>query len=189
MGGGGGTPAATNEEKMLAQMADKKYDLAKELTAGSDYMTKMAQVDNTQRYEEKALADTAEIMAGRKESPLSPVTGPQDLRTNIAAALAGKAQAELDVTDKVGVLAQGNLGNVATTSNAIEAEAARKMQLEQAEREARDAAQGGLVNMLGTIGGAYATNYKRVNKAASDLFAPKLTAPANVNKANFRGTI
>lgn len=190
MGGGdSGTPAPTNEEKMLAEMADKKYDLAKELSAGSDYLTKMAQVDNTQRYEEKALADTAEILASRKETPLAPVTGPVDLRTNIAAAMAGKAQAESDTTGRVGALAQSNLGNVASTSSSLEAEAARKMQLEQAEKEALDAQQGGLVNMLGTLGGAYATNYKRVNAGVSDLFAPKLTAPANVNKANFRGTI
>lgn len=190
MGGGdSGTPAPTNEEKMLAEMAGKKYDIAKELSAGSDYMAKMANVDNTQRYEEKALADTAQIMLNKRETPLAPVTGPQDLRTNVAAAMAGKAQAESDITGRVGALAQSNLGNVATTSSALDAEAARKMQLEQAEQEARDASQGGLMNLLGTAGGAYAMNYKRVNQAASDLFAPKLTAPANVNAANFRGTI
>lgn len=188
-GGGGGTPAPTNEEKMLAEMADKKYDLAQELSAGSDYLTKMAQVDNTQRYEERALADTAAIMASKKETPLVPVTGPQDLRTNVAAAMAGKAQSEMDIMDKVGTLAHSNLGNVAATSSATEAEAARKMQLAQAEQEARDAERGGLVNMIGTLGGAYATNYKRVNQSVADLFAPRLTAPANVNSANFRGTI
>lgn len=190
MGGGdSGTPAPTNEEKMLAEMANKKYDIAKELSAGSDYLTKMANVDSTQRYEEKALADTAQIMSQRKEAPMAPVTGPQDLRTNIAAAMAGKAQAESDINQRVGALAGSDLGMVGTTSSSLESEAARKMQLEQAEQEARDAEKGGLVNMLGTLGGAYATNYKRVNQGVSDMFAPKLTSPANVGAANFRGTI
>lgn len=190
-GGGGGTPAPTNEEKMLAEMAGRKYDLAKTLTGGSDYLTKMSKVDNTARYEEKALADTAAIMASQKETPLAPVTGPKDLRTNIAAAMAGKAQSELDMDNKKTALANNNLGVVAAANEASAAEAARKMQLEQAQREAEANSKAGLVNMLGTVGGAYATNYKRVNSAVKNAFdsTPAYNGSRDPTKTNFRGSI
>lgn len=191
MGGGGGTPGPTNEEKMLAEMANKKYDLAQELSAGSDYLTKMAQVDNTTRYEEKALADTAAIMANKKENAAVPVTGPQDLRTNISAAMAGKAQAEADTNARVGALVGSDLGNVGSSTAALSSEAARKMQLEQAEREAEEADRAGMVNMVGTLGGAYATNYKRVNSTVSDMISKPEPYVGSRNPASpyFRGSI
>lgn len=190
-GGGGGTPKPTNEEKMLASMADKKYDLAKTLTGGSDYLTQMASVDKSRRYEEKALSDTAEIMASRKESPLAPVTGPSDLRTNVAAAMAGKAQSELDMDSKRTALSNNNLGVVATANEASAAEAARKMQLEQAEREASEAKKMGIADMVGTVGGAYAMNYKRINSGISNLFdkTPAYNGSRDPTKSNFRGSI
>lgn len=190
-GGGGGTPAPTNEEKMLAEMAGKKYDLAETLSGGSDYLTTMANVDNTNRYEEKALADTAAIMAAGRENPNAPVTGPKDLRTNIAAAMAGKAQSELDSDDKKAALANNALGIVSATNEASAAEAARKMQLEQAEREAAMNNRAGIVNMLGTVGGAYATNYKRVNNSVKNAFSstPEYNGSRDPTKTNFRGSI
>lgn len=190
-GGGGGTPAPTNEEKMLAEMAGKKYDLAETLSGGSDYLTTMANVDNTNRYEEKALADTAAIMAAGRENPNAPVTGPKDLRTNIAAAMAGKAQSELDSDDKKTALANNTLGIVSATNEASAAEAARKMQLEQAEREAAMNNRAGIVNMLGTVGGAYATNYKRVNNSVKNAFSstPEYNGSRDPTKTNFRGSI
>lgn len=190
-GGGGGTPAPTNEERLLAEMADRKYDLAKGLTAGSDYLTKMSNVDTTQRYEEKALSDTAEIMAASKENPNVPVTGPKDLRTNIAAAMAGKAQSELDSDSKKNALVNNSLGLVASSSDAAASEAARRMQLEQAQKEAADNTKAGIVNMIGTVGGAYATNYKRVNNSVSNLFSstPEYNGSRDPTKSNFRGSI
>lgn len=190
-GGGGGTPAPTNEEKMLAEMAGKKYDSAKTLTGGADYLTTMANVDNTKRYEEKALADTAEIMAAGRENPNAPVTGPKDLRTNIAAAMAGKAQSELDSDNKKTALANNTLGIVSSANEASAAEAARKMQLEQAEREAAMNNRAGIVNMLGTVGGAYATNYERVNNSVKNAFSttPEYNGSRDPTKTNFRGSI
>lgn len=190
-GGGGGTPAPTNEEKMLAAMASKKYDLAKTLSGGLEYLTTAANVDNTKRYEERALSDTAAIMASSKENPNAPVTSPSDLRTNIAAAMAGKAQSELDSDDKKTALANNALGIVSATNDASAAEAARKMQLEQAEREAAMNSRAGIVNMLGTVGGAYATNYKRVNNSVKKAFnsTPEYTGSRDPTKTNFRGSI
>ena len=190
-GGGGGTPAPTNEEKMLAQMAGKKYDLAKTLSGGMEYLSTASKVDTTQRYEEKALADTAAIMASQKETPLAPVTGPKDLRANTAAAMAGKAQSELDMDSKKSALANNSLGVVAAANDATASEAARKMQLEQAEREAAANTKAGIVNMLGTVGGAYATNYKRVNSAVKNAFTstPEYNGSRNPFDSNFRGSI
>lgn len=188
---GGGTPAPTNEEKMLAAMASKKYDLAKTLSGGMEYLSTASKVDTTRRYEEKALSDTAEIMASQKETPLAPVTGPKDLRTNIAAAMAGKAQSELDMDSKKSALANNSLGVVAAANDATTSEAARKMQLEQAEREAASNTKAGIVNMLGTVGGAYATNYKRVNSAVRNVFdtTPAYNGSRDPSKTNFRGSI
>ena len=85
MGGGGGTPAPTREEKLLAQMASDKHGMAKGLTAGGDYLTKDAGVDRTARYTEKALGDTARLLGQNQiESPDAPVTGPVDLTANVA---------------------------------------------------------------------------------------------------------
>ncbi len=188
---GGGTPAPTNEEKMLAAMASKKYDLAKTLSGGMEYLSTASKVDTTRRYEEKALSDTAEIMASQKETPLAPVTGPKDLRTNIAAAMAGKAQSELDMDSKKSALANNSLGVVAAANDATTSEAARKMQLEQAQREAEANSKAGLVNMLGTVGGTYATNYKRVNAAVRNAFSstPEYNGSRDPSKTNFRGSI
>lgn len=190
-GGGGGTPAPTNEEKMLASMASKKYDLAKTLNGGFDYLNKMSNVDKTQRYEERALADTAAILASQKETPAAPVTGPKDLRTNVAAAMAGKAQSEMDSDNQKTSLANNTLGIVGAANEASAAEAARRMQLEQAQREAEANSKAGLVNMLGTVGGAYATNYKRVNSAVKNAFSstPEYNGSRNPFDSNFRGSI
>lgn len=188
---GGGTPAPTNEEKMLAAMASKKYDLAKTLSGGMEYLSTASKVDTTQRYEEKALSDTAEIMAASKENPNAPVTGPQDLRTSITAAMAGKAQSELDMDNKKTALANNSLGIVSSASDATASEAARKMQLEQAEREASESKRAGIANILGTVGGAYASNYKRVNSAVRNAFdsTPAYNGSRDPTKTNFRGSI
>ena len=190
-GGGGGTPAPTNEEKMLAEMAGKKYDLAKTLSGGMEYLSTASKVDTTRRYEEKALSDTAEIMAASKENPNAPVTGPQDLRTSITAAMAGKAQSELDMDSKKSALANNSLGVVAAANDATASEAARKMQLEQAEREASESKRAGIANILGTVGGAYASNYKRVNSAVRNAFdsTPAYNGSRDPTKTNFRGSI
>ena len=55
MGGGGGTPGPTEEEKKLAQLANDKYDLAKGIDAGTNYLTKDASVDRTARYTVSAI--------------------------------------------------------------------------------------------------------------------------------------
>lgn len=190
-GGGGGTPEPTNEEKMLASMAQQKYSMANNLSAGANFLTQSANVDNTRRYEEKALSDTAAIMASQKENPNAPVTGPKDLRANVTAAMAGKAQSELDSDNKKTALVNNSLGVVGSAADATASEAARKMQLEQAQLEAANNNKAGIVNMIGTVGGAYATNYKRVNNAVSNLFSstPEYNGSRDPTKSNFRGSI
>ena len=66
MGGGGGTPGPTEEEKKLAQLANDKYDLAKGLDAGTNYLTQDASVDRTARYTERALGDTARLLGANQ---------------------------------------------------------------------------------------------------------------------------
>ena len=97
MGGGGGTPGPTAEEKKLAQLANDKYDLAKGIDAGTNYLTQDASVDRTARYTERALGDTARLLgANEVESCAAPVTGPVDLTANLSAISAGKTESDLD---------------------------------------------------------------------------------------------
>ena len=181
-GGGGGTPAPTREEKLLAQMASDKYDMAKGLTAGGDYLTKDAGVDRTARYTEKALGDTARLLGQNQiESPDAPVTGPVDLTPNVAATIAGKTQADLDTQAKQVGIAQNTLGNVADTTAAVHQEGLRKQALEQAESDYKNASKAATVNAVASIGTAYAMNRKAVNKGIGGLFekdaAPVTTKP------------
>lgn len=165
MGGGGGTPAPTREEKLLAQMASDKYDMAKGLTAGGDYLTKDATVDRTARYTEKALGDTARLLGQNQiENPENPVTGPVDLTANVAATIAGKTQADLDTQAKQVGIAQNTLGNVSDTTAAVHQEGLRKQALEQAESDYKNASKAATVNAVTSIGTAYAMNRKAVNK-------------------------
>ena len=179
-GGGGGTPAPTREEKLLAQMASDKYDMAKGLTAGGDYLTKDAGVDRTARYTERALGDTARLLgANQMETPAAPVTAPVDLTANLAAINAGKTQSDLDSQAKQTGLAQASLGTVADTSSALYQEGLRKQAVEQAEADYKAASTGATVNALSSLGTVYAMNYKKINAGVSDLFSPKPTLKVN----------
>lgn len=179
MGGGGGTPGPTEEEIKLAQLANDKYDLAKGLDAGTNYLTKDASVDRTARYTELALGDTARMLGAMKETPASPVTGPVDLSSNLLAINAGKTQADLDSQAKQTGLAQASLGTVADTSAALYQEGLRKQAVEQAEAEYKAASTGATVNALSSLGTVYAMNYKKINAGVSDLFSPKPTLKVN----------
>lgn len=181
-GGGGGKPSATREEKLLAQMASDKYDMAKQLSSGSEYLTKDSGVDRTARYTEAALGDTARLLGqNQTESPESPVTGPVDLSANIAAANAGMTQADLDSQAKQTGLAQNTLGNVADTTAAVHQEGLRKQALEQAQTDYKNASKAAAVNAVTSIGTAYAMNRKAINKRIGGLFesdaAPVVTKP------------
>lgn len=180
MGGGGGTPGPTDEEKKLAQLASDKYDLAKGLDAGVNYLTQDASVDRTARYTEKALGDTARLLgANQIETPAAPVTGPVDLTASLAAINAGKTQSDLDSQAKQTGLAQASLGTVADTSAALHQEGLRKQAIQQAEADLKSAKQGSLVNAATSIGTAYAMNRKKINAGVSDLFSPKPTLKVN----------
>lgn len=177
MGGGGGTPAPSKEEKLLAQMASDKYDMAKGLTAGGDYLTKDATVDRTARYTEKALGDTARLLGQNQiENPENPVTGPVDLTANIVATNAGKTQADLDSQAKQIGVAQNTLGNVADTTAAVHQEGLRKQALEQSKADYKNASNGMLVNAAASIGTAYAMNRKAINSRIGKLFEPDTAA-------------
>lgn len=181
-GGGGGKPSATREEKLLAQMASDKYDIAKQLSSGSEYLTKDSGVDRTARYTEAALGDTARMLGQNQiENPESPVTGPVDLSANIAAANAGMTQADLDSQAKQTGLTQNILGNVADTTAAVHQEGLRKQALAQAETEYKNASKAAAVNAVTSIGTAYAMNRKAINKRIGGLFeqdaAPATTKP------------
>lgn len=180
MGGGGGTPGPTKEEKKLAQLANDKYDLAKGLDAGTNYLTKDASVDRTSRYTERALGDTARLLgAYQTATPAAPVTGPVDLTANLAAINAGKTQADLDSQAKQTGLAQASLGTVADTSAALHQEGLRKQAVEQAEADYKAASAGATVNALSSLGTVYAMNHKKINSKVSDLFSPKPTLKVN----------
>lgn len=180
MGGGGGTPGPTEEEKKLAQLANDKYDLAKGLDAGTNYLTKDASVDRTARYTELALGDTARLLgANQIVTPAVPVTAPVDLTANLAAINAGKTQSDLDSQAKQTGLAQASLGTVADTSAALHQEGLRKQAVEQAEADYKAASTGATVNALSSLGTVYAMNYKKINSGVSDLFSPKPTLKVN----------
>ena len=180
MGGGGGTPGPTDEEKKLAQLASDKYDLAKGLDAGTNYLTKDASVDRTARYTELALGDTARLLgANQIVTPAAPVTGPVDLTANLAATNAGKTQADLDSQAKQTGLAQASLGTVADTSAALHQEGLRKQAVEQAESDYKAASAGATVNALSSLGTAYAMNHEKINARVSDLFSKKPTLKIN----------
>lgn len=168
-GGGGGTPGPTAEEKKLAELAASKYDLAKGLTAGSDYLTRDSKIDRTARYTEAALGDTARLLgANQVEVPESPVTGPLDLTASITAVNAGKTQADLDSQAKQTGLAQNSLGNVADTSAALHQEGLRKQAIQQAEADYKNASKGAVVNAITSVGTAYAMNRKKINAGVAD---------------------
>lgn len=180
MGGGGGTPGPTEEEIKLAELANDKYELAKGLDAGTNYLTKDASVDRTARYTELALGDTARLLgANQIVTPAAPVTGPVDLTANLAATNAGKTQADLDSQAKQTGLAQASLGTVANTSAALYQEGLRKQAVEQAESDYKAASTGAAVNAAASLGTAYAMNYKKINAGVSDLFSPKPTLKVN----------
>lgn len=171
-GGGGGTPGPTYEEQLLAQMADQKYDIAKQISEGTDYLTKDAAVDRTARYTEAALGDTARLLgANQVEVPESPVTGPVDLSANVAALNAGKTQADLDSQAKVNGVAQNSIGNMADTTAALHQEGARKQAIAQAEQDYKNASQGAVVNAITSAGTAYAMNHKKINAGVKDAYA------------------
>lgn len=178
MGGGGGTPGPTEEEKKLGELAGKKYEMASTLSGGADYLTQDAQVDRTQRYTELALGDTARMLGAMKETPSSPVTGPVDLSSNLLAINAGRTQADLESAAKQNALAQTSLGNVADSTAAMHQEGLRKQALAQSQQELDDASTQGLVNMASSLGTVYAMNRNKINAGVSDLFkgvsAPKL---------------
>ena len=178
MGGGGGTPGPTAEEKKLGELASNKYDMAASLSGGADYLTQDAQVDRTQRYTELALGDTARMLGAMKETPASPVTGPVDLSSNLLAINAGRTQADLETAAKQNALAQNSLGTVADSTAAMHQEGLRKQALAQSQQELKAASTQGLVNMASSLGTVYAMNHKKINAGVSDLFksaeAPKL---------------
>lgn len=170
-GGGGGTPGPTYEEKKLAELASNKYDLAKGLTAGTDYLTRDSKVDRTARYTEAALGDTARLLGvNQVETPAVPVTGPVDLTANLTAINAGKTQADLDSEAKQNGLAQNSLGNVADTTAALHQEGLRKQAIEQSQADYKNASKGAVVNAITSVGTAYAMNRKKINSEVSDLF-------------------
>lgn len=174
MGGGGGTPGPTAEEKKLAQLANDKYDLAKGIDAGTNYLTQDASVDRTARYTERALGDTARLLGtNQTETPVAPVTGPVDLTANLSAINAGKTQSDLDSQAKQTGLAQASLGTVADTSSALHQEGLRKQAVEQAESEYKAASTGSIINAAASIGTAYAMNHKKVNAKVAGLFSKK----------------
>lgn len=180
MGGGGGTPGPTKEEKKLAQLANDKYDLAKGIDAGTNYLTKDASVDRTSRYTELALGDTARLLgANQIVTPAVPVTAPVDLTANLAAINAGRTQSDLDSQAKQTGLAQASLGTVADTSSALHQEGLRKQAVEQAESEYKAASTGATINAAASIGTAYAMNHKKVNAGVKDLFSKKPTLKIN----------
>lgn len=176
MGGGGGTPGPTDEEKKLAQLANDKYDLAKGLDAGVNYLTQDASVDRTARYTERALGDTARLLGANQAAP---VTGPVDLTANLAAINAGKTQSDLDSQAKQTGLAQASLGTVADTSSALHQEGLRKQAVEQAESDYKAASTGATINALSSLGTVYAMNHKKINAGAKDLFSKKPTLKIN----------
>ena len=179
-GGGGGTPGPTEEEKKLAQLANDKYDLAKGIDAGTNYLTQDASVDRTARYTERALGDTARLLGTNQvEIPATPVTGPVDLTANLAAINAGKTQSDLDSQAKQTGLAQASLGTVADTSSALHQEGLRKQAVEQAESEYKAASTGSIINAAASIGTAYAMNHKKINAGVKDLFSKKPTLKIN----------
>ena len=180
MGGGGGTPGPTEEEIKLAQLANDKYDLAKGLDAGTNYLTKDASVDRTARYTESALGDTARLLgANQIVTPAAPVTGPVDLTANLAAINAVKIQADLDSQAKQTGLAQASLGTVVGTSAALHQEGLRKQAVEQAESEYKAASTGATINALSSLGTVYAMNHKKINAGVKDLFSTKPTLKIN----------
>lgn len=170
MGGGGSkTPGPTAEEKKLAELASNKYDLAKGLTAGSDYLTRDAGVDRTARYTEAALGDTARLLgANQVETPAAPVTGPVDLTASLTAVNAGKTQSDLDSEAKQNGLAQNALGNVGNTTAALHQEGLRAQAISQAESDYKNSSKAGIVNALTSVGTAYAMNHKKINDGVSD---------------------
>ena len=180
MGGGGGTPGPTEEEKKLAQLANDKYDLAKGIDAGTNYLTQDASVDRTARYTERALGDTARLLgANQTETPAAPVTGPVDLTANLSAINAGKTQSDLDSQAKQTGLAQASLGTVADTSSALHQEGLRKQAVEQAESEYKAASTGATINAAASLGTVYAMNHKKINAGVKDLFYKKPTLKIN----------
>ena len=180
MGGGGGTPGPTEEEIKLAELANDKYELAKGLDAGTNYLTKDASVDRTARYTELALGDTARLLgANQIVTPAAPVTGPVDLTANLAAINAGKTQSDLDSQAKRTGLAQASLGTVADTSAALHQEGLRKQAVEQAESEYKAASTGATINALSSLGTVYAMNHKKINAGVKDLFSKKPTLKIN----------
>ena len=180
MGGGGGTPGPTEEEKKLAQLANDKYDLAAGLDAGTNYLTKDASVDRTSRYTELALGDTARLLgANQIVTPAVPVTGPVDLTANLAAINTGKTQSDLDSQAKQTGLAQASLGTVADTSAVLYQEGLRKQAVEQAEAAYKAASTGATINALSSLGTVYAMNHKKINAGVKDLFSKKPTLKIN----------
>lgn len=180
MGGGGGTPGPTAEEKKLAQLANDKYDLAKGLDAGTNYLTKDASVDRTARYTELALGDTARLLgANQIVTPAAPVTGPVDLTANLSAINAGKTQSDLDSQAKRTGLAQASLGTVVDTSSALHQEGLRKQAVEQAESDYKAASAGSIINTAASLGTVYAMNHKKINAGVKDLFSKKPTLKIN----------
>lgn len=167
-GGGSSTPKETAEEKMLAQMAQKKYNMASMLTQGSDYLTKDATVDRSNRYTEDALASTAEALAQTKYNPNNYATGTADLRVGISAANAGKAQADKESAAKINDVVQSSLGTVGSTSAALEGEGRRKMAVEQAAAEAKQAQQAAVIGAVGSVAGMAASKYGSSSSSTSD---------------------
>lgn len=198
MGGGdSGTPSATNEERKLAELASRKYDMAKDLQVGSNVLSVDAGVDRSNRYAEQALGSTAEALAAKKESPLNTASVLGDLRAGVSAANAGKSQADKESAAKTSDVVQNTLGAVGSTSAAIDSEARRKMLLEQATVDAKNTKSAATIGAIGSIAGLgvglYGDELKKFAGSTADAIKTKAKATyygdRNPNSPYFRGSI
>lgn len=145
----------TQEEIQLAQQAQTKYNAAQKLGGAASYLTKVSQVDTSNREYEKSKATNAAALG--QLPTIAEETLPMDLRGMTGGLVAGKAQSESDNAATQFDLANANLGVMASNSSAAYAEGQREMAVNAAEQRLEDQKDAFLPNVAGTALGTYLT--------------------------------
>ena len=157
MSSGGGTPQATEEEKLLGQLATEGYAQADKLNVGKYYlMDEASKVDRSDKYAEQSNANVAAIMDKAATNPFA--TLPTDTRTLIGGEVAAEAQHDTESQNAGFSLANAGLGTNTLTDKAIYQQGMEQMQVDAANKAADDAKAAFIPSVLGTAAGAYGTS-------------------------------
>ena len=181
MSSGGGTPKATQEEKLLGKLATEGYAQADKLNGGKYYlMNEASKVDRSDKYAEQSNANAAAIMDKAAANPFT--TSPTDTRTLIGGEVAAEAQHDSESQNAGFSLANAGLGTNTLTDKAIYQQGMEQMQVDAANKAADDAKAAFLPSVLGTAVGAYGTSeygQEQLKELWEKFSGPSTPTPGN----------